>query len=122
MREKAQVLILPTDDGASLFNSAQSRRKTRRQFAINRWRHTRLPPEWISPPYHSSCAFLMLSSASRVSPFGSRRTPHGVWTPIFRNLSIFEQSPGGPQSYSASRCEGTRPYGRLSSGGAAVHL
>jgi hypothetical protein len=27
MRETAQVLILPTDDGSSLFNSAQDRRK-----------------------------------------------------------------------------------------------
>jgi hypothetical protein len=43
MRETAQVLILPTDEVyrcSILLNIAE---KTRRQFAINRWRRTRLP-------------------------------------------------------------------------------
>jgi hypothetical protein len=35
MRETPQISIMPTDDGSSLFNSAQNRRKTRRQFAVN---------------------------------------------------------------------------------------
>jgi hypothetical protein len=34
MREIPQALIVPTDDGESLFNSAQNRRKTGHQFAI----------------------------------------------------------------------------------------
>src|ERR1017187_8073231 len=70
MGETAQVLILPTDDGSSLFNSAQNRRKNSPSIRHQSVRHTRLPPEWISPPCHCSCAFLMRSSASRVSPFG----------------------------------------------------
>jgi hypothetical protein len=58
----------------------------------------------------------MYSESKRVSPFGCVEAPHGVRTPIFRNLSNCEQSPGGHRfNLSADVKE------RCSSGGAAVY-
>ena len=75
-RETPQVLILPTDGGSSLFNSAQNRKKTRPQSVASRRRDFNRPSAPAQPD--SEPGARTIAPVSFLSRSGSRLAPESA--------------------------------------------